>query len=197
MKEKRTSQDTRQLILSAAGKVVLEQGASRMTLEAVAKQAGVSKGGLLYHFPSKEDLIEGMIQHMVQGLTNRIRQEYEQDNFGTNQGRWLRALTRANFQSQDLELSAGLTAAVLLQPDLLDVNRSAYQSRQALIEQDGVDLVWANIIRLVGDGIWFSELMGFAPPQEPLKTQILNTLLSMTTRDGDPDKNPRLEKGEK
>lgn len=197
MKEKRTSQDTRQLILSAAGKVVLEQGASRMTLEAVAKQAGVSKGGLLYHFPSKEDLIEGMIQHMVQGLTNRIRQEYEQDNFGTNQGRWLRALTRANFQSQDLELSAGLTAAVLLQPDLLDVNRSAYQSRQALIEQDGVDLVWANIIRLVGDGIWFSELMGFAPPQEPLKTQILNTLLSMTTRDGDPDKNPRPEKGEK
>jgi AcrR family transcriptional regulator len=181
MNEKRTSSETRELIVSAAAKVVLTQGASRMTLEAVAKEAGVSKGGLLYHFPSKEALIEGMIEHMVEGLTERIRKEYEQDDYGTNQGRWLRALTRANFQSEDLELSAGLTAAVLLQPELLETNRTAYEARQTLIEQDGVDIVWANIIRLVGDGIWFSELLGFAPPKEPLKTQILERLLSLTT----------------
>lgn len=183
MSEKRTSSETRELIISAAAKVVLIQGASRMTLEAVAKEAGVSKGGLLYHFPSKEALIEGMIEHMVEGLTERIRLAYEQDDFGTNQGRWLRALTKANFQSEDLELSAGLTAAVLIQPELLEANRSAYEARQALIEQDGVDIVWANIIRLVGDGIWFSELLGFAPPKEPLKTQILERLLSLTTGD--------------
>jgi AcrR family transcriptional regulator len=180
MNEKRSSADTREMIISAAGKVVLEQGASRMTLAEVAREAGVSKGGLLYHFPSKDALIEGMIAHMVQRLDQRIRKEYEQDDLGTNQGRWLRALTRVNFQSEDLDLSAGLTAAVLLQPDLLAVNREAYEARQALIEQDGVDIVWANIIRLVGDGIWFSELLGFAPPQEPLKTQILDRLLSLT-----------------
>jgi AcrR family transcriptional regulator len=185
MNEKRSSADTRELIISAAASVVLKQGASRMTLEAVAKEAGVSKGGLLYHFPSKNALIEGMIEHMVQGLTERIGKAYEQDDFGTNQGRWLRALTRANFQSEDLELSAGLTAAVLLQPDLLEANRRAYESRQALIEQDGVDIVWANIIRLVGDGIWFAELLGFAPPKEPLKTQIMERLLSLTTGDLD------------
>jgi AcrR family transcriptional regulator len=181
MNEKRSAADTRELIITSAAKVVLEQGAARMTLEAVAKEAGVSKGGLLYHFPSKEALIEGMIEHMVQGFTERIRREYEQDDFGTNQGRWLRALTKANFQSENLDLSAGLTAAVLLQPELLEANRKAYETRQALIEQDGVDIVWANIIRLVGDGIWFSELLGFAPPKEPLKTQILERLLSLTT----------------
>ncbi len=185
MNEKQTSTATRDKILSAAAKVVLSQGASRMTLEAVAKEAGVSKGGLLYHFPSKEDLIGGMIEHMVQGLTERIRKAYEEDDFGTNQGRWLRALTKANFQSKDLELGAGLTAAVLLQPDLLEANRKAYESRQTLIEQDGVDIVWTNIIRLVGDGIWFSELLNFAPPEEPLKTQIMERLLSLTTGDLD------------
>lgn len=181
MNKKRSSKDTRELILTAAANVVLNQGASKMTLEAVAKEAGVSKGGLLYHFPNKDALIEGMIEHMVQGLTDRIRVAYEQDEFGTNQGRWLRALTIANFQSKDLELSAGLTAAVLLQPDLLEANRQAYETRQQLIEQDGVDIVWANIIRLVGDGIWFSELLGFAPPKEPLRSQILERLLALTT----------------
>ena len=181
MNAKRTSSDTHNMILSAAASIVLSQGASRMTLAAVAKEAGVSKGGLLYHFPSKDALIEGMIEHMVQGYTERIRKEYERDDFGTNQGRWLRALTKANFSSTDLGLGAGLTAAVLLNPDLLEPNRKAYETRQALIEQDGVDVVLANIIRLVGDGIWFSELLGFAPPEDPLKTQIMDRLLSITT----------------
>lgn len=185
MNEKHTSSNTRNRILSAAANVVLEQGAVRMTLEAVAKQAGVSKGGLLYHFPSKDALVKGMIEYMVQGLTERIRIAYEEDEFGTNRGRWLRALTRVNFQSKDQELGAGLTAAVLLNPDLLEANRKAYETRQALIEQDGIDVVTANIIRLVGDGIWFSELLGLAPPQEPLKTQILKRLLSLTTSDTD------------
>ena len=142
-------------------------------------------------------LIEGMIEHMVQGLTERIREEYEQDDYGTNQGRWLRALTRANFQSEDLELSAGLTAAVLLQPDLLEANRRAYEARQELIEQDGVDIIWANIIRLVGDGIWFSELLGFAPPEEPIKTQILERLLSLTTSDLESEQTTNSKKGGK
>jgi len=197
MNEKRSSSDTRELILSAAAKVVLTQGASRMTLEAVAAEAGVSKGGLLYHFPSKDAMIEGMIEHMVQGLTERIRSEYEQDDVGTNQGRWLRALTRVNFQSEDHDLSAGLTAAVLLQPDLLETNRKAYETRQTLIEQDGVDIVWANIIRLVGDGIWFSELLGFAPPKEPLKTQIMDRLLSLTTGNIDIEQSGKSKKGGK
>lgn len=156
-----------------------------MTLEAVAREAGVSKGGLLYHFPSKDALIEGMLEHMVEGLTERITREYERDDYGTNQGRWLRALTRANFASEDQALGAGLSAAVLLNPDLLVANRRAYEARQALIEQDGVDVVLANIIRLVGDGIWFSELLGLAPPEEPLKTQIMERLLSLTTGDSD------------
>ena len=37
------------------------KGVAKLTLEAVAKEAGVSKGGLLYHFSNKEALIEGMI----------------------------------------------------------------------------------------------------------------------------------------
>jgi AcrR family transcriptional regulator len=185
VKTKKSSSTTRGAILSAAANIVMEQGAAQLTLDAVAKKAGVSKGGVLYHFPSKDALVQGMVEQLVQGLTGRIRSEYEQDDFGTNRGRWLRALTKANFAAQDQALSAALTAAVLLNPKLLEPNRRAYEARQSLIEQDGVDIVWANIIRLVGDGIWFSELMGFAPPQEPLKTQIKNRLLSLTMETDD------------
>ncbi|MCR2379329.1 TetR/AcrR family transcriptional regulator, partial [Salmonella enterica] len=52
---------TRQKILEAASQIVQCKGVAKLTLEAVAKEAGISKGGLLYHFANKEALIEGMI----------------------------------------------------------------------------------------------------------------------------------------
>ena len=152
-----------------------------MTLESAAKEAGVSKGGLLYHFPSKDALIQGMVEQMADEYTARIWDEYEKDDFGTNQGRWLRALIKATFTSTHLELGAGLMAAVLLNPELLEPNRQSYETRQTLIEQDGIDPLLANIIRLAVDGLWFSELLAFAPPREPLRAQIMERLLSLTT----------------
>ena len=57
---------TRQKILAAASQIVQCKGVAKLTLEAVAKEAGVSKGGLLYHFSNKEALIEGMIVRGVE-----------------------------------------------------------------------------------------------------------------------------------
>jgi AcrR family transcriptional regulator len=39
-------------ILDAASKIVNQRGIFNLTLEAVAEEAGISKGGLLYHYPS-------------------------------------------------------------------------------------------------------------------------------------------------
>ena len=50
--KKANSTGARERILDAAESVVIEQGVTGMTLDAVAARAKVSKGGLLYHFPS-------------------------------------------------------------------------------------------------------------------------------------------------
>lgn len=82
---------------------------------------------------------------------------------------------------QDDEGVLELMAAVLLNPELLAPNRQSYEKRQTLIEQDGIDPVLATIIRLAVDGLWFSELLAFAPPREPLRAQLIERLLSLTT----------------
>ncbi len=43
----------RSALLDAAERVVLRDGAGQLTMDAVAAEAGVSKGGVLYAFPSK------------------------------------------------------------------------------------------------------------------------------------------------
>lgn len=53
--------NTRQRILEAAEAIAQKEGAAAMSLDAVAAAAGVSKGGLLYHFPSKPKLFEALV----------------------------------------------------------------------------------------------------------------------------------------
>ena len=59
-------------LLDAAERLVSEVGAGHLTLEAVARAAGVSKGGLLYHFPSKEALLQAMIDRHLRDIGARI-----------------------------------------------------------------------------------------------------------------------------
>ena len=55
--------DARARILDTALAVADRVGAAHLTLDAVAAEAGVSKGGLLYHFASKELLLRGVVEH--------------------------------------------------------------------------------------------------------------------------------------
>ena len=51
----------RDKVLDAFERLLIEHGERETTLDAVARAAGVSKGGLIYHFPSREALIEGLL----------------------------------------------------------------------------------------------------------------------------------------
>src|SRR3954467_7829759 len=62
---KRQPEITQQRLLDVAGELVVEAGVAALTLDAVAKRAGVSKGGLLHHFPSKNALLAAMVGSMV------------------------------------------------------------------------------------------------------------------------------------
>ncbi|WP_417691791.1 TetR/AcrR family transcriptional regulator [Roseibium sp.] len=60
-----TSGKSRDAILEAALQIVCEKGAGALTIEAVAERAGFSKGGVLYNFPTKEKLTQGMVEREV------------------------------------------------------------------------------------------------------------------------------------
>lgn len=52
-------------LLDAAERVVLRDGATHLTIDAVAREAGVSKGGVLYAFETKDTLIDTMMRRVV------------------------------------------------------------------------------------------------------------------------------------
>ncbi|MEV6175433.1 ScbR family autoregulator-binding transcription factor [Streptomyces sp. NPDC051954] len=52
---------TRQTILTAAAKVFEERGYQASTISEILNTAGVTKGALYFHFPSKEHLAQGVL----------------------------------------------------------------------------------------------------------------------------------------
>jgi AcrR family transcriptional regulator len=175
---------TREILLDAACRLVLRQGVAQLTLDAVAAAAGVSKGGLLYHFPSKEALIQGMVEHLLNETGKRIAGETSQA--ADAPGKWVRAYVRTTFEPNPLEreMSAGLLAAIATNPELLEPLRANYRKWQASVEDDGLDPALATVIRLAADGLWFAELFDLAPPDPALRTQIYDTLLRLSGEGG-------------
>jgi AcrR family transcriptional regulator len=64
---------TRDRILEAGYALAGQSGVAAVTLDAVANRAGVSKGGLLYHFPSKEALVSGMVDGLCRTFADLAR----------------------------------------------------------------------------------------------------------------------------
>ncbi|WP_181350172.1 TetR/AcrR family transcriptional regulator [Thalassobacillus sp. CUG 92003] len=163
-------------ILHAASSIVRERGIFNLTLEAVAEQAGISKGGLLYHYPSKEALVQGMVEHLANNYSEKIANNAEADP--KEKGKWTRAFLDVTFKQsyQNKDMNAGLLAAKAVNSDLLDPIRDAYAEWQHEIEHDGLDPVKATILRLAIDGMWLSELFDIYQIEEEKKQEVYQTL---------------------
>ncbi len=170
---------TRSKIIHAAVHVTTAAGINQLTLEAVAAQAGVSKGGLLYHFPSKEALIEGMIDGYLTEFEARLAALEAADPHPDDGRAWLRAYIHATFDDipQEGEMAAGLLAAIAVKQELMTTIQSKYDDWQARILASMNDPAQAVIIRLALDGLWASDLMGLAPLNADLRAAVLQKLL--------------------
>lgn len=183
VKQKDIANATHTAILDAAGIVVLNKGVNALTLDSAAQEAGVSKGGLLYHFPNKNSLIEGMIEGMIERLVGAFDASLERELVKSNGG-WLVAYIHASFVSdpQYNQLSMALFAAIANDTELLRLLQDHFVEWQNKVEELAPSPEIGTIIRLALDGLWVSDLMGFSPPPPALREKMLHTLLEMVTQ---------------
>lgn len=117
----------RERILAAATEIAKTEGTAHMSLEAVAARAGVSKGGLLYHFPSKARLLEAIVEDHVRGMRQTIMATAEADDTPAN------ACARAYIEAFREERCrnepppSGILAAIAENPEFIDPVRRFHE----------------------------------------------------------------------
>jgi AcrR family transcriptional regulator len=160
--------DTRAKLLDAAGAVIRRDGPQALTLDAVAAQAGVSKGGLLYHFKSKRELLDGLV--------GRWMDDFQRD-IDAESGNFARRYVAANDGAHAEEV--GMLAALVADPQVLAAVRDRHETWQDRVTSEGGDPVDATVARLAADGLWLADLLGTAPPRGELRERVLARLLEL------------------
>jgi AcrR family transcriptional regulator len=190
---------TRDRLLQATSHIIQTQGVERLTLDAVAKEAQVSKGGLLYHFASKEALVVGVIQYLMDDFDAAIVHELAQDHAPNSPGKWLRAYVQATFNYKILPISliTSLFSAVTNNPEeLLKPVQSRFDDWQQKMEVSGLDPVRANLVRLATDGLGTNEMFGLSVTDDAMRQQLLEMLLEIIqeAESGDSNRTTALER---
>jgi AcrR family transcriptional regulator len=156
----------RDRVLDAYETLLIEAGPAATTLDAVATAAGVSKGGLLYHFASKDALAAGLLAR----LAERSAADAEAIRTAAEGAVAYYLATSAPGGA----VPGGLTRTYLAALRVADHARDPGAVRDALtaVDADALaaldarlgDPVLAWLVQLIGDGLYLRTLVGTPLP---------------------------------
>ncbi|MBP1749785.1 MAG: HTH-type transcriptional regulator RutR [Deltaproteobacteria bacterium] len=166
-------------IIDAAEAVVIEAGASHMTLEAVAARAGISKGGLLHHFPNKVALLVAMVEHQIKMHQDARKKVLK--NIPKGPCRELKSFIIAarNRNPMHNRLGASLSAAISHDPRLNEPIQKVIRESYAKFTTSDIGFEKAAIIALAVDGMRLQEMLSISPFNEEEQSRILDQLLRL------------------
>jgi AcrR family transcriptional regulator len=149
----------REAVLDAFETLLIDVGERAATLDAVAKKAGVSKGGLLYHFPNKEALIEVLLDRL-DGLAKEDADAMAAAGEGA----------AAYFIRSSVWADTPLDRAIVAATRLAEVAHQETRRRFAAIQQRWLDEIAADVgpglakaVLYMGDGLYFNAMLSVGP----------------------------------
>lgn len=173
----RTRTIDRGRILDAAEDVVCSEGVQSLTLDKVAANAGISKGGLTYSFPTKDALLLAMLKREVDCI-QRIEAEYRLAHEGTpypelhcfiEQSRRGRTSVRRRL--------APITAALACSRESSELKRIMLSLPLARLPSDSPENRRARMVVMLLLGMHFVEGLGLAQFSDPARNALLDDVL--------------------
>ena len=165
------SNNKKDQILQAALKVVEENGANHLTIDAVATFANFSKGGVLYHFPTKKALLSGMVEHLILTIEKRM------DALDHNDHLLSAFLHKENQMSAaERRASLALLAAAAEDPELLTPVKDYMKRVVDEISQNSQKPMEALTLFLAGEGIRFLDILEINPMSSKQTREVVEQL---------------------
>lgn len=176
-----SSQTTKDRILEATMDITSCEGARHLTIDAVTVKSGLSKGGVLYHFPSKAALLEGLIGHTILQMRNRL--EFHIADMPDSPNPTLNAMIRVfgDVLNGTVSLPVALLAASAENPALLGPVRKEYEELWQTIKSEASDPNEAFVIWSALEGLYHFDVFDLAPEGRDQLIACLNRLATMAS----------------
>lgn len=147
------------ILLETAANLVGRYGFESLTIDALAEAAGVTKGGVQYHFHSKDHLITELLEFLLSSFDGQLPE--------TAGPAWLAAYVDALLIEDDGNAAVAAILAALPQGDPRTRPYEVYAGkwRQQAAGSLG-DPALGQIVRLAADGLWLERSFGAVSQRE-------------------------------
>jgi AcrR family transcriptional regulator len=162
-------------LLDAALDLIAEDGVGALTYEALSVRTGVSKGGLLYHFPSKDALLDALTERLVDRYAEARRATTEE--LPESPSRELKGYAIASLHNRSK--ADGASARLKMSGVWNRRVGKAYYARRFREMAAGMDRDRAAIVHLAVEGLWYMELAGVSPFTALERRRIVMLLLRL------------------
>ena len=166
---------SKEKVLQAAERIVQRQGAGNLTYDQLVKESGVTRGGITYHFPTKDLLLRALMERdmkqwetMEKSLRPRIDNQQAADLIGS-----MRAMTRTSDEQR--RFVAGMLSAVTHDQALLEPVRE--MNRQRFGKQKGTPKeVNVMILELAAAGLFWQDITRCHEMPEAMRKKVIARL---------------------
>lgn len=173
--------DQRTAILKAANRVMRKNGLHGTTISAVAAEAGMTKGGVLYYFRNKQELLETVITRYEALAADRNREIMA--TLPDEPGRPIRAtvltmLDLLDTPGEDMHAGVGFLGDETYRRIIGDMRTRMFSELGKLVEDQSL---LAAVIFII-DGIWATKMFSFFDELPVRKDEITTILMDMIDR---------------
>jgi AcrR family transcriptional regulator len=164
----------RQTILDSARHIVREHGAGKLTYEELVQQSGVTRGGITYHFPTKEALLRALIESDIEQWCE-LEQQLKPKGADPETAELVAFIRGHTERNEDhRRFVTGMLSAVTLDHSLLDPVREFTKRRREGVNWDDAQLR-QHLLRMAAEGLFWSEIFGC----EELQPQVRKRLVAL------------------
>lgn len=151
--------DRRTTLIAATAHVAKQHGVQNITLEAVAEAAGISKGGLLYHYPTKDHLFIALSEYAISTF-QRAFTAHQHAGKNPHEAYIYATLDGLADTEHLMHHTAGILVAAAQSPEALALWQAEYARLRSVLAASECPPHLSLLIQTACDGAWFSVLLG-------------------------------------
>ncbi len=174
----------KQKILAAARRIVEGDGAGALTFDELARVSGITRGGITYHFPTKEDLLRGLLESDF-AQWDKSEAALTPTDCDPETARLLGFIRTLTAQDEShRRFLCGMLSAATLDPSLMDPCREELRGRLGRKQWNDRDLR-QHLVHLAAEGLMWQELFQMYSMPAPARVRLVALMEQLARQWGD------------
>jgi AcrR family transcriptional regulator len=189
------SERSRKTAIQAAFTIIARDGPGRLTFDAISRESGISKGGLMHQFHTKGSVLKALLEHQAEYFESFFRDYLATIDDAKPEATLLAQIATARESTtQQHSVALAILAALVEDPELLSTVRESDVKRVKHIKAEAFDPELALLRWSAARGLALTALLGLCPFSDKERGRLFDRLLDEGQWPSSPDlkvKKPR------